>query len=158
MELKFSLVNGHPETPENLQVNGTHWTSFLSYLNVGIPTTPIAVSNARSTSTSFRDMGFFFQSCARARGCCSRYSSLSVKYRSACSQVSLWMKLFVSSSKNNSKNTKGSFPIMFGIIPGISENGTGLFSGQCVCITWSVNASREGWGCWEGAGVLGGRR
>ena len=51
-----------PETPENLQVNGTHWTSFLCYLNVGIPTTSIAVTNARSTSTSFRDIGFFFQS------------------------------------------------------------------------------------------------
>ncbi|KAL5500778.1 hypothetical protein EMCRGX_G012382 [Ephydatia muelleri] len=28
--------------------------------------------------------------------------------------------------KNNSKNSTGSFPIMFGIIPGISENGTGF--------------------------------
>ena len=78
-----------------------------------------------------------------------------MKYRSACSQVSLWMKLFVSSSKNNSKNSTGSFPIMLGIIPGISENGTGLFSGQCVyymeckCIAGGV-------GVLEGAGVLGG--
>ena len=99
-----------PETLENLQVNGTHWTSFLCYLNVGIPTTPIAVTNARSTSTSFRDIGFFFQSWAWARGCCSRYSSLSVKYRSACSHVSLWMKHFVSSSKNNSKNSTAVLP------------------------------------------------